>query len=160
MAITRTPQDFAGPAFEEEIIFYDQYGALPIQNGTLVYSDGYFYLRDGYEIYVPQSPGKHKRLRQLIHFIDDGPSSGFASGAYREILPAGDPFPSQVIWWASSSKLKKIVETVITRNSNKQPSSIQWKMYDVDGSTVLETVTDSVQYLHNIYETNRTRTIA
>lgn len=159
MAVTRTPQEFPGPALEDQIIFYDQYGALPVDNGSLIYSDGYFYLRDGYEIYVPQSPKKHRRLRQLIHFIDDGPSSGFLSGAYREILPAGDPFPTQVVWWESSGKVKKIVETNITRLSNKQPSVIEWKMYDEDGSTVLETVTDSIVYQNNIFELSRTRTI-
>ena len=159
MTVTRTPQDFAGPAYEEEIIFYDQYGALPIYDGTLVYSDGYFYLRDAEEIYIPLSPNKHKRLKQLIHFIDEGPASVGLSGAYREILPAGNPFPTQIVWWENSGKIKKIVETNVTRNSNKQPLSVEWKMYDDDGITVVETVTDSIEYMNNIYEINRTRVI-
>jgi len=37
----------------------------------------------------------HEILRQLIHFIDSGgPADGFASGAYKEILPTGNPFPT------------------------------------------------------------------
>jgi hypothetical protein len=34
----------------------------------------------------------------------------------------------------------------------------QWKVYDVDGSTVLATVTDSISY-SGVFETSRTRTI-
>ena len=101
----------------------------------------------------------HKSLRHLIHFIDDGPACGFASGAYKETLPSGDPFPTQAIWWESSSKLKKIVELNLTRNTNKTPATEEWKMYDTDGSTVLCTVTDTITYSGQ-YETARTRTIA
>lgn len=101
---------------------------------------------------------EHKRLRHLIHFIDEGPAGGFASGAYKEILPAADPFPTQIIWWESSLKLQKIVEKNITRNANKTPATIQWKMYDEDGSTVLITVTDTISY-SGIFEISRTRSI-
>ena len=38
----------------------------------------------------------HKTLRQLIHFIDNGPAEGFTSGAYREMT--GTVFPTAVIW--------------------------------------------------------------
>jgi hypothetical protein len=155
MVVTRTPQDFAGPAYEEEIIFYDQYGALPIENGTMVYSDGYFYLRDVEEIYVPISAEKHEKIKQLIHYIDDGPT--YLSGTYREILPARDPFPTSVIWWESSGKVRKIVETIITRNANKMPSSIVWNLYD--GGSVIETITDSIVYQNNIFEVSRVRII-
>lgn len=99
----------------------------------------------------------HKTLRQLIHFIDEGPAEGFASGAYKEITPTG-PFPTSVIWWESSSKLKKIIEQTITWSGPKA-TSVEWKMYDTDGSTVLATVTDSITY-SGIFESNRTRTIA
>jgi len=30
-------------------------------------------------------PATHETLRQLIHFIDEGPANGFLSGAYREV---------------------------------------------------------------------------
>jgi hypothetical protein len=102
---------------------------------------------------------QHKALRHLIHFIDDGPAEGFASGAYREILPFAGPFPTSYVWWTSAAKTAKIVELSITYNVNKTPSTEQWKMYDTDGSTVLATVTDAITY-SGVFETSRTRTIA
>lgn len=100
----------------------------------------------------------HRTLRQLIHFIDDGPAEGFASGAYKETLPAGAVFPTSIIWWESSSKLKKIVERTLTWTGVNLTTSV-WKVYDTDGSTVLATVTDTISY-SGIFETTRTRTIA
>jgi len=103
----------------------------------------------------------HRILRQLIHLADGvgGPFEGFTSGAYREILPVEDPFPTSITWWESSSKSKKIVDKTITRNSNKTPSTIVWKAYDTDGSTVLAIVSDTIAY-SGIFELNRTRTIS
>jgi len=101
---------------------------------------------------------QHKALRQLIHFIDSGPAEGFATNAYAEILPSGNPFPTSVIWWESSSKIKKIVELTATRNANKTPATEVWKMYDTNGSTVLVTVTDTISY-SGVFETSRIRTI-
>ena len=97
----------------------------------------------------------HKILRQLIHFIDDGPAEGFTSGAYRETT--GTVFPTAVIWWESSSKLKKIVEKNITW-TGVNPTTIEWKVYDTDVSTLLATVSDAISYT-GIFETSRTRTI-
>jgi hypothetical protein len=97
----------------------------------------------------------HEKLRQLIHFVDEGPANGFVSGAYKETI--GIPFPSQEIWWESSSKLKKIVEVNIIRNSKKQPTNIQWLMYNSDGS-LKNSVTDTINY-NGIFEQNRTRAI-
>lgn len=103
---------------------------------------------------------QHKTLRQLIHLADiGGPYEGFASGAYRETLPANDPFPTSIIWWESSSKLKKIVEKNISYASGKStPTPITYKVYDTDGSTILATVTDNIAY-SGINELSRTRTI-
>lgn len=102
---------------------------------------------------------QHKALRHLIHFIDSGPGDGFASGAFFEILPAAEPFPTSYIWWESNSKVDKIVELTVTRNSRQQPITEEWKMYDTDGTTVLATVTDSINY-SGPFELNRTRTIS
>jgi len=99
----------------------------------------------------------HKTVRQLIHFIDEGPAEGFASGAYKEILPTGNPFPTSIIWWESSSKLKKIVEKTITW-SGASPTTITWKIYDTDGTTWLWEVSDAISY-SGVFETTRTRTI-
>lgn len=103
---------------------------------------------------------QHSRLRQLIHLNDiGGPMEGFASLAFREILPAADPFPDSIIWWESSAKLKKIMETNITRDGSENPTIIQMKVYDEDGTTVLAIVTDTITYSGS-FETVRTRTIA
>lgn len=99
----------------------------------------------------------HRILRQLIHFIDDGPAGGFTSNAYKETLPAG-PFPASIVWWESASKLKKIVERLLTW-SGANLTTDQWKMYDTDGSTVLVTVTDAISYSSGVFESTRTRTI-
>jgi len=99
----------------------------------------------------------HKVLRQLIHFIDDGPAEGFASGAYKETT--GTVFPTAIVWWESSSKLKKIVERLLTW-TGVNVTTDQWKVYDAsDGTTVLWTVTDTVTY-SGVFETSRTRAIA
>jgi hypothetical protein len=104
------------------------------------------------------SPTTHAALRQLIHLSDDdGPFEEFTSGAYREIT--GGVFPTSTIWWESSAKLEKIVEKTITRNANKTPAVIEWKVYDTDGVTVLATATDTISY-SGITETSRTRVIS
>jgi len=101
----------------------------------------------------------HRTVRQLVHYLDDGPGDGFASGAYRETIPSGNPFPTEWIWWESASKAKRIVDLVVTRNANKTPATEQWRVYDTDGSTVLATVTDTIAY-SGVFETSRTRAIA
>jgi len=103
---------------------------------------------------------QHRTLRQLIHFIQTGgPALGFATGAYRETLPVADAFPTSIIWWESNAKLKKIVELTLTYNANKTISTEQWQMYDTDGTTVIETVTDTITY-SGVFETSRTRAIS
>ncbi len=101
----------------------------------------------------------HATVRQLIHFISQGPAEGFATGAYSETLPSGDPFPTSVIWWESNNKLKKIVEKVIIYNDNKTYLTTQWNMYDEDGETIITTITDSHTY-SGIIETSRIRSIS
>jgi len=101
----------------------------------------------------------HDAARTLIHFIDSGPAEGFASGAYHEILPSGNPFPTSYIWWESASKIDKIVELTVTRGAGQKPVTEIWVMYDEDGSTVLATVSDSISY-SGPFETSRTRTIS
>jgi hypothetical protein len=98
----------------------------------------------------------HKTLRQLIHFIDDGPAEGFASGAYKETT--GTVFPTAEIWYESVAKAKKIV-SLDTTWAGATITQEQWKVYDTDGSTVLATVTDAISY-SGVFETSRTRTIA
>jgi len=105
------------------------------------------------------SASEHSMLRQLIHFIDEqGPATGFASGAYRETTYTG-PFPTVEIWWESAAKFKRIVDETVTYNANKTIATDQWRMYAADGVTVIATVIDSMTY-SGVSETSRTRVIA
>lgn len=102
------------------------------------------------------SEAQHKALRQLIHFIDEGPAEGFASGAYREVT--GGIFPTAIIWYDSAGEgKKKIVEQLITW-TGVVPTTIVWKIYDA-AEVLLATVTDSIVYT-GISEASRTRTIS
>lgn len=97
----------------------------------------------------------HRTLRQLIHFISEGPAEGFATGAYKEIT--GTVFPTAVVWYESATKAKKIVERLITW-TGANATTDQWKIYDIDGTTVLWIVTDTISYT-GPFETSRTRAI-
>lgn len=158
-----TPDRQAGPREEEEVQFEDRTAdGNPTVNGAVRYVSGDLVakLPSGVVSLTAGGSGlnksQHDVLRSLIHFIDNGPAEGFASGTYRETT--GTVFPTAIIWWESSSKLKKIVEKTIAY-SGPFPSTITWKMYDTDGSTVLLTVTDTISY-SGPFETSRTRTIA
>lgn len=97
---------------------------------------------------------QHRDVRQLIHFIDHGPSSN----SYKETLPEANPFPTSIIWYETSEKTKKIVSLTITRGENQLPMSIVWEMYDIDGSTLIATITDTITY-NGPFEVSRTRSI-
>ena len=98
----------------------------------------------------------HGALRQLIHFIDNGPAEGFASGAYR--VMTGSVFPTAITWYDSSGINKnKIVEKLITW-TGANPTTITWKMYDATGN-LLTTLTDTITY-SGPFETSRIRTLS
>lgn len=99
---------------------------------------------------------QHEILRQLIHFIDDGPGCGFATGAFKETTYSG-AFPTAEIWYDDATKVKKIVEKTTTY-TGAFPTTEVWKMYDTDGSTVNCTATDTIVY-SGAFEQTRTRAI-
>jgi hypothetical protein len=105
------------------------------------------------------NPAEHETLRQLIHFIDEGPADGFVSGAYKVISPPGIMFPTSVIWYVDDTMAKKIVEQDIVW-SNIVPTTITWKVYNTDGVTIAHTVSDNITYENFIFETTRTRSIS
>jgi hypothetical protein len=159
----RTPDRFPGPTYEEGV-YLESVVDDPATVGEVRLVGSDFKARDGLGIFNLRSgsgltESAHNALRQLIHFIDDGPADGWASGMYKELLPSGDPFPAQEIWWTTPGKTHKIVSLDITRNGNKTPATEVWKIYDVDGSTALVTVTDTIAY-SGVFETTRTRTWA
>lgn len=152
---------YPSPTVKDLTISGEQQGSLLYFNGTNWVQlppglDGYFLQTHG----ASQNPTwtNHDSIRRLIHLADgSGPFEGFASGAYKETFPT-DPFPTSIIWWTSAAKTQKIVEKTITYNPNKTPSTIAWKAYDIDGITVITTITDTINY-SGVFETSRTRTI-
>lgn len=155
-----TPDRSPGPRIEEKLTLTND-GYTADAPGDMVFDGTSFKLRDATGEFDPRTGGsgiseaQHRVLRQLIHFIEDGPAEGFASGAYREVT--GTVFPTALVWWESSSKIKKIVERLITW-TGVNVTTDKWKVYDIDGSTVLWTVTDTINY-SGLFETDRTRVI-
>jgi hypothetical protein len=164
----QTPDRFPGER-EDEGILLEPDAIHPAVDGEIRYVAGlgFRFFEEGVD--KPLWPGggggggiteaEHRNLRQLIHFIEEGPAEGFATGAYQETLPSANPFPTSIIWWTSSAKVAKIVEETITYNSNKTIATDAWVMYAVDGSTVLATVVDTYSY-SGVFETSKTRAIS
>lgn len=163
MTMGTTPDRRPGPLIEDEEIRLVSNATGPTVAGAFNYDGTSFQMRDATGVFDPRTggsgltPAQHEALRQLIHFIDDGPANGFPSGSYKEATPTG-PFPTAEIWWESSAKLKKIVSLDTTWTGATITQEV-WKVYDTDGSTVLATVTDAISY-SGVFETSRTRTIA
>lgn len=105
------------------------------------------------------TPFEHQTLRQLIHFIDEGPGDGFISGAYKVTTPSPAVFPTSIIWYEDDTMTKIIVSKTIVW-SGVVPITITWQVYNTDGVTVAHTVSDSITYTNNIFESTRTRTIS
>ena len=96
----------------------------------------------------------HEAIRQLIHFIDSGPTTG--TGLSKVIT--GTAFPSAITWYHSTpGGSKKLYEKLITW-SGALPTVITWNIYD-DTETLLATVTDTISY-SGAFETGRTRAIS
>lgn len=154
----RTPDRFPGER-EDESLYLEPGSARPTKDGEIFYVDGegFKFREGGSEVGLSGSgvsETSHKTLRQLIHLAETGPMEGFASGAYRETT--GTVFPSAIVWWESSAKLKKILEKLITW-SGAFPATITWKAYDAAGA-LLVTVTDTITWA-GAFETSRTRTV-
>lgn len=105
------------------------------------------------------TPFEHETLRQLIHFVDEGPGDGFTSGAYKVTLPTGSIFPTSIIWYEDNTEAKIIVSKTIVW-AGIVPATITWQVYNTDGVTVAHTVSDSITYVNHIFESTRTRTIS
>lgn len=152
-----TPDRRPGVSDEEGIILSNE-GVDPAVVGEIRLNGTDFKAKDGTGVFNLRSgsgitAGTHETLLQLIHFIDEGPAGGFATGATKTVT--GTVFPTQMLWRRADAT--KLVEQNITWTGNK-PTTIEWKMYDVDGTTVLSTVTDTISY-SGIFETGRTRAI-
>ena len=154
-----TPDRTQGPLEEDEELRFGSNPGPPAQIGAVRYDGtlGAFQMRDSIGTFDPRSglsESQHKTLPHLIHFIDEGPADGFASGATKTLT--GTVFPTQVLWRRADTT--KLIEQNITWAGAK-PITIQWKIYAADGLTVLATAIDAITY-SGIFETSRIRTIA
>lgn len=95
-------------------------------------------------------------LKKLLFYVNEGPVEGFSVG-YKEII--GQPFPTNVTWYSDALNTKKIVEKIIIRNPIQMPTSTTWHLYDLDGTTIIKSLTDSITYTNNVFETSRVRVI-
>lgn len=95
----------------------------------------------------------HRTIPQLIHYIDEGPGPGFVNGTYKTITASNPIFPSKVEWFREDDTL--FLEKLITY-TGINATSIEWNLYDTDGTTVLETMTDTISY-SGVFETGRVR---
>lgn len=158
----RTPDEFPGERIEDSIQFISG-SQYPIADGQVTYVSGvgFQFMDEGVlkSLAAPASSSlteaQHRNIRQLIHYIDDGPAAGALTGAFRETLPFGSPFPTLEIWWTSPDKVEKILQLEVTRSAIL-PVTESWKLFD--GATVVETVTDVITY-SGVFETSRTRTM-
>jgi hypothetical protein len=151
-----TPDRSPGVSDEEGLNL--EPASAPTANGQLRYVNGvgFRFFEEGVEKGLTGSglsEAQHKALLQLIHFIDEGPAEGFVTGATKTVT--GTVFPTQVLWRRADAT--KLVEKNTTW-TGVNPTTIQWKMYATDGTTVLATVTDTVTY-SGVFETGRTRSI-
>ena len=122
---------------------------------------GEFRLKDSLGVFNPRpsatsgiTAADHKALLQLIHFIDEGPAEGFSTGATKTVT--GGLFPTQVLWRRADAT--KLVQQDVTW-TGVLPTTVVWRIYAADGTTVLATVTDAITY-SGVYEVSRTRSIA
>jgi hypothetical protein len=138
-----------GAVTNDEVVGLERDGS-----GNLVLKDSITGTKTLADLGTGISISSHRTLLQLIHFIDNGPAEGFTTGATR--TTTGTAFPSQVLWRRSDAT--KLVEKNITY-TGAFPTTIEWKMYAADGTTVLATVTDTITY-SGAFETGRTRAIA
>jgi len=152
-----TPDRFPGESDDEGLILSDEgvdptvVGEIRLNSGVIKGKDstGVFNLRSGTGL----SDATHESLLQLIHFIDEGPAHGFTTGATKTIT--GTTFPTNITWRRADTT--RLVEKIIVW-SGPVPTLIRWAIYDVDGSTVLSAVVDTISY-SGVFETGRTRSI-
>lgn len=101
---------------------------------------------------------QHRSLRQLIHFVSDGPTTGFTAALTRE--QDGTLFPTEIRWKENGVLLlKKQIERSAGGATNLKPTPITWTLYDTDGTTQLEVATDTITYT-GIYPTGITRVMS
>lgn len=94
-----------------------------------------------------RAPDVDVTLRELLHFVGDGPVQGAGLSAPREVRsPTGSPFPTSIVWYRTGAQTTRAMDVTITRDAQKRPTTIVHRLYGVDGVTVVLTITDTVTY--------------
>lgn len=85
----------------------------------------------------------HQALLDIIHFLDDGPGDGWASGAVR-VRTGTAPNAGGWVWYTSTAQTARIIDCTITyTGSSIVPATKVWRLYAANGTTVIRTVTDT-----------------
>jgi hypothetical protein len=139
--MSKTPADFGGPLHEDEILFYDQYGILPTQDGSVLFSDGYFYAKDQYGTFNLRQAGAiddttHEGIDTLTHSITED--------SY-EVCTYVGPNLTNITHWTDSSKVLKIREEQHTYNNCFRPLQTVNIQYDSLGN-IMYTVVEQYFY--------------
>ena len=79
------------------------------------------------------------------------------ASSYRECV--GAPFPETVTWYTDAGKARKIVEKRLTYSGGPWPVTVVWEFFADDGTTILQTITDTITY-DGPFEATRTRAIS
>jgi hypothetical protein len=83
--------------------------------------------------------------------FEGGVCGPLVNGAFREILPTGDIFPTQSIWWDSPAKNYKLTQTIYTRDSSNLATQIQTTIYS--GGVPVQVITDVYTYSGQVVST-------
>lgn len=70
---------------------------------------------------------------------------------------SGIPFPTAITWYENVTKAAKIVEKHISFPLIA-PTSVTWRVYATGGTSVAQTLVDSIVYT-GIFEVSRTRAL-
>jgi hypothetical protein len=134
----------------------------------MLQADGSILFRDATGVYDPRAgggltPDQHKALRQLIHFLDDGPGAGFAAGPYyKEITFTNLVFPIDITWYEDSGKTKMIFKKEIVRSGGAAtlvaPTPIRYYVYKSDGTSWAARAVDTITY-SGVIEQHRSRAV-
>lgn len=96
--------------------------------------------------------------RRMILLDGGGPFEGYPA-AFRECLMHRKVFPSASIWYTDATKTSRIFEQeLIYLGKSIVPTQSIRRVYDVDGTTVLATATDTIFY-DGVFEVSRSRVV-
>jgi hypothetical protein len=141
--VPSTPDRAPGVLDEEGIVLEPT--QLAVAEGELRYDGTRFSLYDAGGEFDPRSggsgltPSSHRGLDQLVHAI--------AEDSFAEYIYSGVQV-TDIIIWTDNGKTDKIRETTFTYTGNKV-TTIVTKQYGSDGSTVVETLTQTLVYSGN-----------